>query len=454
MDGSGITAVEVAGVDGIGVFADVRYERVWGTVRGVIASHEDVVGLDRLPSPYEYESEFEVLRPVDRGQRSAVLVDAENRGGPSMLGLVTGVPLRGSPPSAVTYPVGMGDGCLFDTGLAYARVQWQTDHCASVPADAQGIGLVIVRDFGRYLADDFDQRVLAGASQSAWFVNTLIAEGFNVDPVDGTGVYGGALAYLSAGNWLALNRLADDGAPQYPYVRPERAPLTAAEILSRPESDPFFVDITSYTEYYRLRGSVFASASLPAPARHYDFPAPHAPAMPILASAAFELMGCNGGVEIPLNPIQSGAYARALLVGLVADPDALPPSSWFELGPAPEPSEYFNALPGVMLQVPRVDADAQPIGGVRFPDVELPLGRAEPVALPPCGASSITDACGNFGGWQPFSASELARRYGSVDAYAERYAKLADSLLADGFLLPRDRDIMIESARRHFTSAT
>ena len=155
-------------------------------MHGVVAADEDVVGLDRLPSPYEYASEFEILRPVDRDRRSAVVVDAENRGGPSMLGAVTGVGLRGTPPSATTYPAGMGEGCLFDTGLSYARVQWQTGHCASVPADAQGIGLVIVRDFGRYLADEFDVRIVSGASQSAWFVNTLIAEGFNVDPQDGS----------------------------------------------------------------------------------------------------------------------------------------------------------------------------------------------------------------------------------------------------------------------------
>ena len=78
-----------------------------------------------------------------------MVVDAENRGGPAVLGAVTGVGLRGSAPSATTYPVGMGDGCLFDLGLSYARVQWQTEHCASVPGEAQGIGLVIVRDFGR-----------------------------------------------------------------------------------------------------------------------------------------------------------------------------------------------------------------------------------------------------------------------------------------------------------------
>ena len=98
--------------------------------------------------------------------------------------------------------------------------------------------------------------------------------------------------------------------------------------------------------------------------------------------------------------------------------------------------------------MPRVDADAQPIGGVRFPDVELPLGRAEPVALPPCGASSIDDGCGNFGGWQPFSAAELAQRYGSVDDYVRRYAAILDRFVAEGFVLPRDRDGVIATARR------
>ncbi len=406
---SGITDVDVAAVEDLGGFGDLRYERVWGTVHGVVAPDEDVVGLDRLPSPYEYASEFEILRPVDRERRSGVVVDAENRGGP--------VDARRGDRRGCARHAAVGDDLPSGNGRrlplrhrpVVRGVQWQTEHCASVPADAQGVGLVIVRDFGRYLADEFDVRIIGGASQSAWFVNTLIAEGFNVDPQDGSGVYTGALSYLSAGNWLALNRLADDGVPQYPYVRPARSPLTAAEMLSRPDSDPFFVDITSYTEYYRLRGSVFASAPLPARARHYDVPAPHGPGSPEFASFVFSVAGCNGGVEVPLNPIQSGAYARGVLVGLVNDPDALPPSQWFVLGPAPEPSEYFNALPGGELQVPRVDADAQPIGGVRFPDVELPLGRAEPVALPPCGASSIDDGCGNFGGWQPFSAARARR---------------------------------------------
>src|SRR5262245_42955545 len=117
---SGVTRVDVRDTEDLGKFGAFAYERVRGIVHGVVGGDEDVVGLDRLASPYAYESEFEVLRPVDTDARTTVLVDAENRGGPSVLGLVTGVQLRGQPPSASSYPAGMGPGCLFDTGISYA----------------------------------------------------------------------------------------------------------------------------------------------------------------------------------------------------------------------------------------------------------------------------------------------------------------------------------------------
>ena len=105
--------------------------------------------------------------------------------------------------------------------------------------------------------------VLAGASQSAWCVNTFVGEGFNEDPGTGSGVYDGAFAYLSGGNWLAVNRWGDDGAPQAPYARPAGVPVPAADLLTRPGSDPFLVEISSYTDYYRLRASRSADAPLP-----------------------------------------------------------------------------------------------------------------------------------------------------------------------------------------------
>jgi Alpha/beta hydrolase domain len=163
-----------------------------------------------------------------------------------------------------------------------------------------------------------------------------------------------------------------------------------------------------------------------------------------------------------MNPIGAGPSVRATLLGLFREvgattlPDGVPalaPSVFFDLGPAPAPSEHFNALAGVDLQVPLVDADAQPLGGVRFPDVEVPLGRPEPVALAPCGTLSITDVCGNFGGWEPFDAAELARRYGSVDGYSARYADAYDALVGDGFAMVADRERALDLARRAFSRA-
>ena len=37
LDASGITNVDVAAVEDLGGFGDLRYERVWGSVHGVVA---------------------------------------------------------------------------------------------------------------------------------------------------------------------------------------------------------------------------------------------------------------------------------------------------------------------------------------------------------------------------------------------------------------------------------
>ena len=432
--GGAVIDVTISGRD---VAEAEGWERVWGTASGAARPRDEVVGLD---ADHRWTSDFEVIGPVD-GPLDAVLVDTANRGGRSTYAMIEPEVRAGR--------------------VAYARIQWQTGHAAGVPDDAQGVGLVILREFGRWLRDRFRVLVLAGASQSAWCVNTFVAEGFNVGPGD-RAVYDGAFAYLSGGNWLAINRWGDDGAPQAPYARPDGVPAPAAELLTRPATDPFLVEISSYTDYYRLRASRSADAPLPARARHYDVPSPHAPGNVVPPDAVFGMLRCNGGREVPMNPIGAGPAVRATLLGLFRElgatglPDdvpALAPSVFFDLVPAPPPSEQFNGLPGVALRVPQVDADAQPVGGVRLPDVELPLGRAEPVALSPCGTASIDDVCGNFGGWQPFSSDELQARYGEPDEYAARYGDAYDALVTQGFAMTSERDVAVAGARRAYAEA-
>ncbi len=437
--GSGTTAVDVAGREPA---AAQGWEREWGTVSGTAVPGDGIVG---LAGRHDWSAGYELIRPVvdgaQDGSQPAVLVDIENRGGRSTFSMLQPEIERGQ--------------------VAYARVQWQTGIAPGVPEHAQGVGLAILRDFGRRLRERFDVLLMAGASQSAWFVNTFVAEGFNQHPDSGSGVYAGAFAYLSGGNWLAINRLGDDGDPPAPYARPDGVPLPAARILTRPASDPFLVEISSYTDYYRLRASVQAATPLPARARHYDFPSPHAPGSIAGPDLVFGSLGCNGGHPVPMNPVGARPAVRAALLGLFreagatglpAGVPALAPSVFFELGPAPPASEYFNALAGVELRVPVVDDDAQPRGGVRFPEVEAPLGRPEPVALPPCGTASIADVCGNFGGWQALTPADLRARYGSEDSYAARYATAYDAMVDGGYAMRSGRDAAVAEARAAFTS--
>jgi hypothetical protein len=93
------------------------------------------------------------------------------------------------------------------------------------------------------------------------------------------------------------------------------------------------------------------------------------------------------------------------------------------------------------------------MAGVRLPDAELPLGRLEPPAIPPVSTSGITAICGNFGGYQPFTAGQLADRYGSVDRYEQDVRRLLDRLVRRGYPLAADRDTVVDDLRSRYRAA-
>jgi hypothetical protein len=320
-----------------------------------------------------------------------------------------------------------------------------------------------MRDFARWLAGrtpatqvsggytpaSYGKLILGGISQSAWLVNTFIAEGFNVDPASGKRVFDGAIAIDGLGNWLAINRIgAERFVPQSPYVDPDGRPLQREVMLKRPQTDPVFIDVANYTDYYRLRASFTASDYSSPRFRRYDFPSPHA------VGTAQSGARCNGGQPIEYNTLRYSPYMRALVLGLekaigvkaASGARALPHSITFDHSMAPPKSEFFNALPMAELHVPTVDDDAWPTGGVRFPEADLPLGAPAPAAVPPVVTTSIDATCGNFGGFRRFDAAELVHRYGTRAAYRERYAAKVDRLIREGFLLEEDKAALVEAA--------
>jgi hypothetical protein len=441
---------------------------VFGTVSGVIDPKEDVVGLasakKNAQGQFEYTTEFEIIAPA-AGQpaNEVIFIDSENRGGAVMLNLINEAGMQG-PPSKARFREGLGNGFLQRHATSYARVQWQTKISRDVPENAQGIGLVIMRDFARMLAGDtpapsgytpavYPKRILGGKSQSSWFVNTFIAEGFNVEPITGKGIFQAALSVDGIGHWMALNTLAaEHKEPQHPYIAADAPPLQKEALLSRPATDPIFIDTVAYTDFYRLRASLTDKAITTAGYRRYDIPAPHASQRPPVGKAQFE--NCNNGQMVPLNPISMSPYIRAQLlevekvIGVKAaqSAPALPPSTVFDLGPAPASTANFNPLKGADVKVPRVDANNMPVGGVRFPDAEYPLGKPQPVSLAPVITTSIGNTCGNRGQWQPFTPAELTAKYGSKEKYLALYGGGIQKLVGQGFLLAEDEKPMLDYA--------
>ena len=470
-DQSRITGVSITGSQPLGTFGGVAYTRTWGTVSGVVAARDSIHGFEQLPldsdGTYNYQSEFEIIAPEKPGTDSVILVEAENRGNPVFLNQVNESAVTG-PPSAATADADPGNGFLFGHATSYARVQWQTGIALSVPENAEGVGEVIIRDFGRMLAGltpldakpaanlgTYPTRILGGISLSGFFIDTFLAEGFNADPIDGGAVYQGAIAVDGAGNWLALNQLAAQAdSKEFPYVVPDGKPLRASEILGGHASDPFYVDIANYTDFYRLRASLTDVDTKNPRIRRYDWPSAHAPAPMDQSRASARANRCNGGVLADLNPIPHNAYLRAVTLELERELDVpsarqaprLPPTALFALISASSDTPNFNPLPGVRLSVPLTDENDQPIGGVRFPEVEHPVGKPVPVSLPPVTTNSIEATCGNLGMWKQFSAAELAERYQSEANYLKLYGVSLDRLIAQGYVLASDREAMLKTA--------
>ena len=449
---SQFTSVEVTRVVPEQTYAGVAYVRVAGVVHGVVEASEDLVGLATLPKTaagqYEYASGFEAIVPAAGQPANEVLyIDAENRGTPVSQGALGGF--------------------LQTHATSYARVQWQTGVSPGVPQTAQGVGLVILRDFARWMGGRTPdvavtggwaptahrKLILGGISQSAWTVNSFIAEGFNVDPKTKGRVFDGAIAIDGIGNWLAINRMAADRHldVQSPYVVPNAAPLERTALLRRPKTDPAYVDVANFTDFYRLRAGLTSIAFTSPTFRRYDFPSPHA-----VGSAATR---CNDGQPITYNTLRYSPYMRALVLGLekaigaktAARARPLPPSAVFALGPAPTGVPWFNGLPGIEVKTPVLDTNGWPIGGVRFPESDQPLGRPFPPSVPPVTTASISQTCGNNGGFQPFTAEERRTKgLTDVEASLAKYGAALRRLEAEGFLLPEDLPGMLAAARTTF----
>ena len=96
---------------------------------------------------------------------------------------------------------------------------------------------------------------------------------------------------------------------------------------------------------------------------------------------------------------------------------------------------------------------SQPWGGVRFPELDLPLGRLAPVSIPLAVTTSSAAVCGNSGGFAPFPPAALAGRYSAAE-YRHRYGRRLKPLIRGGYLRSPERGSMLDLAEADFQAAT
>jgi hypothetical protein len=102
--------------------------------------------------------------------------------------------------------------------------------------------------------------------------------------------------------------------------------------------------------------------------------------------------------------------------------------------------------PGIAL-VPQVDEEGNDLGGVRTPDVAVPLAVYTGWNLRSAPIGQAGALLGNSGSFFPFSQEKAAQRYASPERYLGQWDREAQALAADGLLLSEDIPSMRQSAQ-------
>jgi hypothetical protein len=121
--------------------------------------------------------------------------------------------------------------------------------------------------------------------------------------------------------------------------------------------------------------------------------------------------------------------------------------------PEPVPGQEYP------LRVPDIDQDGNTIAGLRYPDVEVPLGTYNGWSLRRSGFAE-GDQFWNTGSFVPFARTKAERlasgdprrsieeRYPSHEAYIDAVTQTCAARVEEGLMLQEDADRMIEAARK------
>jgi hypothetical protein len=415
------------------------------------------------------------------------------------------------------------DGCAVGLQSAVAGGLYEVVYEAS-GSPVAGLGLAAVRDFVSYLKyggagatlrerPDLLQRVIGfGYSQSGRFLRELVRDGFNRDEQGRAAFDGLLIASAGAGGGSFNHRFAmpgQAGNSVLSILRPVDLPPFADDgLLARAHADgsaPRIFYTSSSTEYWARAASLThtnedgtADAPLAPTARHYLLSGTaHAGGpLPALRLAQY---------RHDLNFAEQRWVLRALLVGL---------NAWIRSGVEPPPSRVptiaggqlvprarvrFPALPALpfpaymprvwrvdygsryaadriitnepptlgapyAVLVPQVDADGNDEGGVRLPEVAVPLGTFTGWNRTVMPLHDLDYLAGLAGSFDPLARTRsdrersgdprpsIAERYKGRSDFLARVTRAIDDLIRERFLLAADRAAVLQRARDTWTA--
>ena len=373
-----------------------------------------------------------------------------------------------------------------------------------------GLGYAAIRDAVVWLKHDAGSLAPVrhtyafGSSQCGRFLRDFLYLGFNTDE-ENRAAFDGVIAHVAGAGRLVLNQrwstprsvsgyytasypFADTGQ-QDPISGHSEGMLENSRVKHQPKV--FYVNMAA--EYWgagRIAALTHTNVAgtqdiaLPENVRSYFFASTsHGPAsFPPTALVK----------EAPLaNPVSASASGIALRLALhrwEADSIAPPPSVYPKLSDgtlAPVAEVRFPKVPGMAapntvtaggrvrnpqwpdgagegtalpLLVPQVDADGNDLGGIRMPDVAVPLGTATGWVFRPAAMGSPHDFHLLRGAWVPFAKTKslreaandprpsLEERYASKDEYLAKVKPVLQKLINQHFLQPTDLEPQLKQA--------
>jgi hypothetical protein len=471
-----------------GTFAPGEFVLWEGRIVGELMPTEAIPDLDKSAKNsrgmIEYTANITLLIPADPTKgNGALLVDIPNRGRPYAQALYNSP--RDEPFEAGTFEVGTG--FLQDQGFAVAAVHWELGQGVDLPSFAdsagqkryvEGVGFAIARDAADFLARgvaDSDgtpnplrgtikRTLAAGKSQSGRYLRTFLLHGFNM--MEGRRVFDGMHVFVSGAGLLPIlqsgtgPQSSANGAPT--FANPEfrgvnEDPLTIGDIIQRVavrgEIPPRLILINTTTDYFSLRASLSRTGAdgtteqpIPESVRIYDI------------AGASHVVLTKADCDLPPATLDGSPVSRATLLHLdrwIASGVEPPASRLMPLEDSKGDATVLRApahLPKAVIEVPKRDEDGNSLGGVRLPDLQVPLGvhaRQNPPLSFQCALAGAyvafprtqADATANNQGQRP-----VVDRYKTRNEYVDRVRAAARDLARDGFLLPEDVAIIIQSA--------